>query len=174
MGLRAGSGGPGAHAPAGDRASGALPRGRRRLRTRQGPPDAHAVQAGLGADPLRLAGLRRGRAHVTSATRALTDDTFDAAVLASGRPVLVDFWAQGCAQCRLLAPVLDEIASECRDRLDVGTIDLGSNPETGRRYGITSVPTLLLFVDGEPVRRIAGARPKRALLHELAIGLGGG
>ncbi len=104
----------------------------------------------------------------THAVAEVTDADFAAEVLAErGRPVLVEFTAQWCGPCRQLAPVLSAIAAEESDRLKVVQIDADRNPGTVARYGVLSMPTLLVFRDGEPVRQIVGARPKRRLLQEL-------
>ncbi|MFD8500425.1 thioredoxin [Amycolatopsis sp. NPDC059657] len=95
-----------------------------------------------------------------------TDDTFTSEVLESGKPVLVDFWAQWCPPCHMIAPVLKEIASE-RPDLTVRKINTDENPLQARNYQVMSLPTLILFRDGVPVRTIVGARPKAKLLAEL-------
>ncbi len=97
----------------------------------------------------------------------VTDTTFDAEVLAAGLPVLVEFTADWCGPCRQLAPVLGAIAGEEAGRLKVVQIDVDHNPETAARYAVLSTPTLLVFRDGEPVKSMVGARPKRRLLQEL-------
>jgi thioredoxin 1 len=99
---------------------------------------------------------------------SVTDDTFAAEVLASDLPVLVDFTAAWCPPCRMIAPVLEEIAVEEAHRLRVVQLDVDSNPATQAAYGVMSMPTLLLFRGGEPVKVMVGARPKRRLLQELA------
>ncbi|GAA5156110.1 MULTISPECIES: thioredoxin [Amycolatopsis] len=102
----------------------------------------------------------------------VTDATFTEAVLRADRPVLVDFWAQWCPPCHMIAPVLEEIAVERADSLLVCKLNSDENPLTARTYQIMSLPTLLLFRDGQPIRSIVGARPKGRLLAELDEALG--
>lgn len=97
----------------------------------------------------------------------VTDATFGAVVLRSELPVLVDFTASWCSPCRMIAPVLDEMARELPGRLRIVRLDVDANPETTRAYGVLSMPTLMVFRSGEPVRSLVGARPKRRLLGEL-------
>ncbi|MEU2248039.1 thioredoxin [Streptomyces sp. NPDC019224] len=104
--------------------------------------------------------------HVTGVDE-LTDETFDAEVLEETRPVLVEFTADWCGPCRQLAPVLGAIAEEERERLRVVRIDVDRNPGVSVRYGVLSMPTLMVFRAGEPVKSMVGARPKRRLLQEL-------
>lgn len=98
----------------------------------------------------------------------VTDDTFSDQVLGSDKPVLVDFWATWCGPCKQIAPVLDEIAAEHSDKLTIAKLDADSNPGTMRDYQVMSIPTLILFKDGEPVKQIVGAKPKAALLSDLS------
>ncbi|MFJ3087102.1 thioredoxin [Streptomyces sp. NPDC086838] len=104
--------------------------------------------------------------HVTGVDE-VTDETFDAEVLGETRPVLVEFTADWCGPCRQLAPVLGAVAEEERERLRVVQIDVDHNPGISTRYGVLSMPTLMVFRDGEPVKSMVGARPKRRLLQEL-------
>ncbi|MCX0246135.1 thioredoxin [Streptomyces sp. NPDC097595] len=104
--------------------------------------------------------------HVTGVDE-LTDETFDTEVRGETRPVLVEFTADWCGPCRQLAPVLGAIADEERERLRVVQIDVDRNPGISTRYGVLSMPTLMVFRDGEPVKSMVGARPKRRLLQEL-------
>jgi thioredoxin 1 len=97
----------------------------------------------------------------------VTDETFEEEVLRAELPVLVDFTAQWCAPCRMIEPVLAEIASEQAERLRVVRLDVDRNPEVTAGYGVLSMPTLMLFRAGEPVKALVGARPKRRLLEEL-------
>ncbi|MET9953048.1 thioredoxin domain-containing protein [Streptomyces sp. NPDC006339] len=98
----------------------------------------------------------------------VTDADFETEVLGAGLPVLLEFTADWCGPCRQLAPVLSAVAREEAGRLKVVQIDADTNPETVTRYGVLSMPTLMVFRSGEPVRSMVGARPKRRLLEELA------
>ena len=98
------------------------------------------------------------------------DDDFTATVLESETPVLVDFWAAWCPPCRVMHPVLDEIARE-RDDLRIVSLDVDAHQATAARHGVLSMPTFLLFRDGREILRLVGARPKRRLLAELDEGL---
>lgn len=105
------------------------------------------------------------------ATVAVTDDSFAADVLTSNTPVLVDFWAAWCGPCKMVAPVLEEIASEKAGELTVAKLDVDANPTTARDFQVVSIPTMILFKDGAPVKRIVGAKGKAALLRELGDAL---
>jgi thioredoxin 1 len=106
--------------------------------------------------------------ETTSATVAVTDDSFSSDVLSSGTPVLVDFWATWCGPCKMIAPVLEEIATEKAGSLTVAKMDVDANPGTARDFQVVSIPTLILFKDGQPVKRIVGTKGKAALLRELS------
>lgn len=103
-----------------------------------------------------------------SATKKVTDANFDAEVLNSDRPVLVDFWAEWCTPCRMVAPVLDEIADEHADKITVVKLNIDENPEIAQRYQIMSIPTMYLFQGGERQVQIVGVRPKSAILGALS------
>ena len=98
----------------------------------------------------------------------VTDATFRDDVLASDKTVLVDFWAEWCGPCKMVAPVLDEIAGENKDKLTVAKLDIDRNPAAARDYQVMSIPTMIVFKDGKPVKQIVGAKPKAALLRDLA------
>jgi thioredoxin 1 len=97
----------------------------------------------------------------------VTDATFAEEVLGSDKPVLVDFWAEWCPPCRMISPVLAEIAAERAGELTIVKINYDENPHTGGSFGVMGLPTLLLFKNGEPIRSFVGARPKARLLAEL-------
>jgi thioredoxin 1 len=101
-------------------------------------------------------------------TTELTDSTFDETVGGSSEPVLVDFWAEWCGPCKMVAPILDEIAVEQAGKLTVAKLDVDANPDVTMRFGVMSIPTLILFVDGEPKKKIVGAKGKGQLLEELS------
>ncbi|MFZ4078853.1 MAG: thioredoxin [Microbacteriaceae bacterium] len=103
-----------------------------------------------------------------SSARSVTDASFDAEVLQSGKPVLVDFWAEWCGPCRAVGPVLDQILAENGEKLDIVKLNVDENPQTAMTYKITSIPAMIVFQNGEAVKTIVGAKPKPALEHDLA------
>ncbi|PZS23233.1 MAG: thioredoxin [Acidimicrobiales bacterium] len=98
---------------------------------------------------------------------ALSDSTFDEEVKSAESPVLVDFWAEWCGPCKMIAPILAEIAEEKQGQLKVAKLNIDENLETARRFEVMSIPTLILFKDGEAQLRIIGAKGKAQLLQEL-------
>ena len=105
---------------------------------------------------------------MSSTVLELTDATFDEEIAASPIPVLVEFWAQWCPPCRLIAPILDSIAADYADRLRVRKVNSDQRPELAGRYDVMSVPTILVFCQGELRQRRVGARSRSRLLQELA------
>ncbi len=97
----------------------------------------------------------------------VTDETFQAEVLESDKPVLVDFWADWCGPCRMIAPSVKEIAGEYEATLKVAKVDVDENPAVPGRYGIVGIPTLMLFKDGKVVERITGALPKNLIVAKI-------
>lgn len=97
-------------------------------------------------------------------TKAVTDDTFADEVLRADKPVLVDFWADWCAPCRKIAPMLEELADEMGDRLQIVKLDADHNPQTVRDYRVMSLPTLAIFRNGEQVKALVGATSKSKLV----------
>ncbi|HOG48832.1 MAG TPA: thioredoxin [Anaerolineae bacterium] len=97
----------------------------------------------------------------------VTDATFEKEVLQAPTPVLVDFWAAWCGPCRMIAPVVKEIAGEQAGALKVGKLDVDQNPTTATRFGVQSIPTLIVFKDGQPVERIVGYMPKERLMDRV-------
>jgi thioredoxin len=98
----------------------------------------------------------------------VTDQTFDREVLqATGQPVLVDYWAPWCGPCRMIAPVLDQLAAESQGRYRIAKLNVDENPQVASRYQIASIPTMLIFKDGKIVDRLIGVQPKQAIEERL-------
>ena len=97
----------------------------------------------------------------------IDDSNFDQTVFQAETPVLVDFWAAWCGPCRMVAPVVEELAEEYEGRISFAKLDVDQNPKTASKYGIMSIPTLLLFKDGKPISNIVGFKPKAELKRSL-------
>lgn len=96
-----------------------------------------------------------------------TDANFEEEVLKSDKPVLVDFWAPWCGPCQMMSPVIDEVAKEIGDVAKVGKLNVDENGESAQKYGVMSIPTLIIFKDGQNVKQLVGAQSKDVLLEEL-------
>ena len=103
---------------------------------------------------------------------AVTDTDFDEKVLKSDRPVLVDFWADWCMPCKMIAPIVEELSQEYDGKLDFAKLDVDSNDKTAMAYGVRSIPTLLIFKEGQPIDQIVGAVPKGVLKKKIDSALG--
>jgi thioredoxin 1 len=104
--------------------------------------------------------------------RLVTDSTFNEVVLKAGQPVLVDFWATRCKPCLMVAPILEELSAEYSGRLTIAQMDIDRNTQTAQKYHVMSLPSLILFKEGQPVKNIVGFKPKTALKQELDTALG--
>ena len=125
-----------------------------------------APNAGRGS-PVTV-GTRPGGASMSDQITTLSDASFDEHVKASDVPVLVDFWAEWCGPCKMIAPVLEEIAGEQVGKLSVAKLNIDDNLDVTRRFDVMSIPTLILFKEGEPATRIVGAKGKAQLLQEIS------
>jgi thioredoxin 1 len=97
------------------------------------------------------------------ATKAVTDSSFQADVLESGKPVIVDFWAEWCGPCKMIAPALEELAEEFGDQVTIAKVDIDSNPDAPGKYGVRGIPTMILFKNGEVAATQVGALPKSGI-----------
>jgi len=101
--------------------------------------------------------------------KTLTDATFDSDLAESALPMIVDFWAPWCGPCRMVGPVVEEIAGDHADKVVVGKLNVDENPATASKFGIMSIPTIILFKDGQPAKKVIGARPKADLEREFEL-----
>jgi len=104
-----------------------------------------------------------------SDVKTLTDATFDDEVKNSATPMIVDFWAPWCGPCRMVGPVIDQIAEEHGDKVAIGKVNVDENPAIAGKYGIMSIPTIILFKDGEPAKKVIGARSKADFEREFEL-----
>jgi thioredoxin 1 len=134
------------------------------------------LDSGRGKIPFEEVEVRRGprpaRTDAMSKAAAVTDATFDNEVLKSSTPVLVDFWAEWCGPCKMISPLLEEIADEHKGKVTVVKLNVDENPEVAMRYGVMSIPTLALFIGGVEKKRLIGAMPKRNIVNELSEFIG--
>ena len=104
-----------------------------------------------------------------SDVKTLTDATFDNEITSSANPMIVDFWAPWCGPCRMVGPVIDQIAEEYAGKVTIGKVNVDENPGTAGKYGIMSIPTIILFKDGEPAKKVIGARSKADFEREFEL-----
>ena len=104
---------------------------------------------------------------MADALATLSDATFDEEIKGAEEPVLVDFWAEWCGPCKMITPILEEIATEHAGKLRIGKLNVDDNPDVARRFEVMAIPTLIVFKDGEPKKRLIGAKGKGQLLQEL-------
>ena len=102
-------------------------------------------------------------------TLTLNNENFESTIIGSASPVLVDFWAEWCGPCKMIAPVLNELAAEQDGKAVIGKLNIDEAPEIAARFGITAIPTLIVFKNGQPVATLRGAQSKSALLKSLAL-----
>ena len=100
------------------------------------------------------------------ATKKVTDENFDSEVVKSTKPTVVDFWAEWCGPCKVIAPILEELAAE-QENIKIAKVNVDDSPDLARRYEIMSIPALIVFENGEPAKKLIGAKPKGALLEEI-------
>ena len=105
---------------------------------------------------------------MADATFTISDATFDEEIGSATEPVIVDFWAEWCGPCKMISPVLEEIATEHAGKIRVAKLNVDDNPDLARRFEVMSIPTLIVFQDGQPAKRLVGAKGKGQLLEELA------
>ncbi len=103
---------------------------------------------------------------------AVTDSTFDEVVLKATNPVLVDFWATWCRPCQMVAPILEELTKEYGSKLTIAKLDVDQNQQTAQKYHVMSIPTMIVFKGGQPIKNIVGFKPKETLKQELDAALG--
>lgn len=105
---------------------------------------------------------------MTTPVTHLNDSTFDETIGGASQPILVDFWAEWCGPCKMISPILDEIASEHVDKISIAKLNIDDSPEIARRFGVMSIPTMIVFDGGQEAARIVGAKGKAQLLKDLS------